>query len=94
MINYQHEAEMLKALANPTRLQIIDAIKDGEICVKSLEELTGMSQSCVSQHLTILRNLGIVQASRDGNQVCYRLTHKLSERILRCIYEEENLEPL
>jgi len=94
MIDYQHEAEILKALANPTRLQIVDAIKDGEICVKSLEELTGVSQSCVSQHLTILRNLGIVQAMRDGNQVCYRLTHKLSERILRCIYEENSIETI
>lgn len=92
MIDYNHQAEILKALAHPIRLQIVDAIKDGEVCVKSLEEMTGASQSCVSQHLTILRNLGIVTALRDGNLVCYRLNHHLSERILQCIYEENTSE--
>ena len=92
MIDYNHQAEILKALAHPIRLQIVDAIKDGEVCVKSLEKMTGASQSCVSQHLTILRNLGSVRPLRDGKLVCYRLNHSLSERILQCLYDETSHE--
>jgi len=87
-IDYSKEAEILKALAHPIRLKIVDAIRDGEVCVKSLEELTGASQSCVSQHLTILRNLGMVETNRDGNLVCYSLNHTLADSIVRCIYED------
>jgi len=89
-MNYHRKAEILKALAHPTRLQILDAVRDGEICVKSLEELTGASQSCVSQHLSILRNAGLVNSSRRGNLVCYSLSHQLTENILHCIHEQSD----
>ncbi len=88
MINYQKEAEILKALANPIRLRIVDTIRKGDICVKSLEEITGASQSCVSQHLSVLRNIGMVNAYREGNLVCYSLNHRLTDKILTCIHEE------
>lgn len=88
MIDYQKEAEVLKALANPTRLRIIDAIRDGKVCVKTLEKLTGASQSCVSQHLAILRKTGMVNTYRDGNLVCYSLNHHLADQILHCIHAQ------
>jgi len=88
MIDYQKEAEVLKALANPIRLRILDVIRDGEVCVKTLEEITGASQSCVSQHLAILRKAGIVKGFRDGNLVCYSLDHQLADEILHCIHEQ------
>lgn len=87
-IDYQKEAEVLKALANPVRLKIVDAIRNGEICVNNLAEIAGVSQSCVSQHLSILRNIGMVNSFREGNLVCYSLNHDLAEKILRCIYDE------
>ncbi len=87
-INYQKEAEILKALAHPTRLKIVDAVKDGKVCVSHLVELTGMSQSCVSQHLSILRNMGVVEPSRNGNLICYALNHELTENILCCIHDQ------
>ena len=87
-IDYQKESEILKALANPIRLKIIDAIREEEVCVSTLEEITGASQSCVSQHLSVLRNLGMVETSRNGNLVCYSLKNRLAERIVSSIYEE------
>jgi len=88
MIDYQKEAEVLKALANPIRLRIIDAIRDGQVCVKTLEQITGASQSCVSQHLAILRKIGMVKAFRDGNLICYSLNHHLADQILHCIHSQ------
>lgn len=93
-IDYKKEADLLKALAHPVRLKIVDAIRDGQVCVKSLEEITGASQSCVSQHLTILRNLGMVETNRDGNLVCYSLNHALADRIVNCIYEEYGIHQI
>ncbi|MCF7803459.1 MAG: metalloregulator ArsR/SmtB family transcription factor [Candidatus Marinimicrobia bacterium] len=87
-IDYQKESEILKALSNPIRLKIIDAIREREVCVSSLEEITGASQSCVSQHLSVLRNLGMVETSRNGNLICYSLNNRLAERIVNSIYEE------
>ncbi len=88
MIDYQRKAELFKALAHPTRLKILDAIREGEVCVRSLEELTGASQSCVSQHLSLLRELELVRCRRQGNQICYTLDHAMTEYILNYIHDE------
>ncbi|MBN2103856.1 winged helix-turn-helix transcriptional regulator [bacterium] len=71
--NYEENARFLKALAHPTRLHIVELIRDKEPCVKVMEEVLGVSQANVSQHLTLLRHLNIVEAKRTGNQVCYRI---------------------
>jgi ArsR family transcriptional regulator len=71
--NYDDNARLLKALAHPTRLHIIELIREKEPCVKVMEEILGISQPNISQHLTLLRHLDIVEAKRDGNQVCYRI---------------------
>ncbi len=64
-------AEFLKALAHPIRLKIISMLIDSKQCVKNLSEILGASQPNISQHLTILRNKGIVGCRRDGSIVCY-----------------------
>ncbi len=64
-------AEFLKALAHPIRLKIISVLIDSRQCVKNLSEILGASQPNISQHLTILRNKGIVGCRRDGSIVCY-----------------------
>lgn len=88
MIDYEKDAELFKALGNPIRLKIIDSIRNGEVCVKTLEKVTGASQSCVSQHLAILRNSGIVKSHRNGHLVCYSLNHQLIDRLLNCVHDE------
>ena len=68
------QAEVLKTLASPRRLEILHKLANGPIEVGRLAEAIGASQPNVSQHLAVLRNAGIVEAERDGREVRYRLT--------------------
>ena len=68
------QAEVLKTLASPRRIEIIHVLARGPIEVGRLAELIGASQPNVSQHLSVLRTAGIVDAERDGREVRYRLT--------------------
>lgn len=84
-IDYDANAQLFKALSHPTRLHIIELIKEQEPCVKVMEEITGLAQPNISQHLSLLRNLGIVKAKRDGNQVCYQISNDRIEKLLKVI---------
>ncbi len=68
------QAEILKTLASPRRLEILHALARGPIEVGRLAEAIGATQPNVSQHLGVLRAAGIVEAERDGREVRYRLT--------------------
>lgn len=82
---YENRAQILKALAHPTRLHILDLIREERPCVKMLEEELGLAQPNISQHLSLLRNIGVVAAEREGNQVCYRINNDTVLRILDAI---------
>ena len=71
--HYKQQARLLKALANETRLKIIDRLSDGECHVGELVGLMDCDQSTVSKHLAILRSVGVVDDDRRGNTVFYRL---------------------
>lgn len=72
-INYGQQAELLKALGHPVRLQIVHGLlKRGCRNVRCIETQTGVSQSGISQHLQKLRAAGAVTAERSGNEVHYR----------------------
>jgi len=66
-------AELFKALADPTRLRVVNALLLAEICVCDLAELLEMSQPAVSHHLKTLRQARLVKTRRDGKTVYYRL---------------------
>lgn len=68
------QAEVLKTLANPRRLEILHRLAEGPCEVGRLAEEIGASQPNISQHLSVLRAAGIVDAERDGREVRYRLT--------------------
>ncbi len=70
---YEARASILKALAHPTRLFLVDELSRGEKCVCELTSLVGADISTVSKHLTVLKNVGIVQDEKRGLQVYYRL---------------------
>ena len=71
-IDYTVKASLLKALSNPVRLQIVHSLlRSGCHNVSCMEQSTGMSQSCISQHLQKLRSAGVVTARRSGNEVYY-----------------------
>jgi len=67
------QAEVLKSLANPRRLEILHELARGPIEVGRLAEAIGATQPNVSQHLGVLGAAGIVEAERDGREVRYRL---------------------
>ena len=67
------QAQVLKTLASPRRLEILHALASGPIEVGRLAEVIGASQPNVSQHLAVLRAAGVVEAERDGREVRYRL---------------------
>ena len=70
---FKQQARVLKALANESRLMIIDRLNRGECSVGELTELIGNDVSTVSKHLSLLRANGIVDDRRQGTTVFYRL---------------------
>lgn len=70
---YELHARLCKALADPKRLLIINALRDGPKAVGELTTELELSQSNVSQHLAVLRERGVVGAAREGNNVYYSL---------------------
>jgi DNA-binding transcriptional ArsR family regulator len=68
-------AERAKALSDPTRLSLAEALREGkELCVCDLSWIAGRSQNLVSHHLGALRSRGLVRSRRDGKMVMYSLT--------------------
>ena len=70
---FQLHAHLCKALAHPTRLLVIDELRDGPCSVNELAERLGLSQSNLSQHLGVLRDQRLVLTRRDGSSVHYSL---------------------
>jgi len=70
---FKQQARVLKAMANESRLMIIDRLGRGECSVGELIKLVGSDQSTVSKHLAVLRSHGIVEDRREGNMVFYKL---------------------
>lgn len=72
---YKIHAEMCKVFSNPTRLEILNLLRDGKMSVTELIEKTRLSQANVSQHLSIMNSKGIVASNRNGKNVYYALAH-------------------
>lgn len=66
-------AERFKALAEPARLRILNALREGEQSVSELMEITGLGQANISKHLQMLHSLGFVERRKEGLFVHYRL---------------------
>ncbi|UWG47074.1 Transcriptional regulator containing HTH domain,ArsR family [Halanaeroarchaeum sp. HSR-CO] len=76
------EQTVFKALANEKRLRIIEALRDGELCVCDLEAVLDVPQSTVASHLARLREAGIVGTRKDGKWTHYRITDTLTLQML------------
>ena len=72
-VQMEARARVMKALAHPTRLFIVDELSRGERCVCDLTEMVGADVSTVSKHLAVLKAAGVVIDDRRGQQVFYRL---------------------
>ena len=72
---YEIHAEMCKVFSNPTRLEILNLLTDKEMSVTELIEKTKLTQSNISQHLSIMKGKGIVESNRKGKNIYYKLTN-------------------
>jgi DNA-binding transcriptional ArsR family regulator len=80
-------SELLKSLANRHRLLILCQLTDGERSVGDLAAFLGLRDSTVSQHLSLLRRDGLVQARRDGQTVWYAIASPSARRVLETLFE-------
>ncbi len=81
---YRAQARLIKAMAHPTRLLLVDTLSRGERCVCELNALVEADVSTVSKHLAVLRNAGIVADEKRGAQVFYSLRIPCVLRFLAC----------
>ena len=76
------KAEIFQALAHPTRIAIVELLRNGELSAGQLIEQLGLEQANASQHLAVLRGKQIVVNRKDGNQVFYSLRDKALIEVL------------
>ena len=78
-------ADILKALAHPSRLIMVDELARGERCVCELQELVGADMSTVSKHLTVLKRAGLVESEKRGLRVFYCLLSPCVMNFFTCV---------
>ncbi|KPL21962.1 MAG: hypothetical protein AMJ75_09000 [Phycisphaerae bacterium SM1_79] len=83
----EHAGEVLKAVAHPVRLQIVELLEAGEMCVGDIVKTLGEKQAVTSQHLNMMRDKGVLSRRRVGVKVYYRLENKNVIKLLHCIYD-------
>ena len=84
-IFFEARAKILKSLAHPTRLFIVDQLSRGEHCVCELTEMVGADMSTVSKHLALLRDAGLVGVEKRRNMVFYSLRTPCVLNFLGCV---------
>ena len=93
---HEREADFLRALAHPIRLQILELVSGGEVCGCEIEPRFDLDQSTISRHLQILRRAGILVARKDGVRVLYRVRNarvlRLYRNLARLITEQAQEE--
>ena len=81
--------EVFKALADPTRLKILECIENGEKCICEIIPYTGKSQPNVSQHLKVMKHAGIIKERKDGTRIMIKVS---DNKIFKIIDQVKNLE--
>ncbi len=85
-MEFENYSELLKALAHPLRLKIACGLmKKDECCVSVMVEKLKVAQPTVSQHLNILKNAGVIEGYRKGNQICYKITNTKVKKIIEAM---------
>ena len=89
-MNYEQakaRADILKALAHPMRVLLLDALSRGDRCVNELNELADVDQSTISRHLAQLKQAGIVSERKEGSKVIHHLACPCMLRAFECSVE-------
>jgi DNA-binding transcriptional ArsR family regulator len=94
---YERRSKVIKALAHPSRLYIVDRLAEHEHSVGELTALVGSEMSTVSKHLSVLKNAGVVQDEKRGASIYYSLRipcilnfFKCADAVLEAIKEEQD----
>lgn len=82
-----HACDLLKAMANEWRLMVLCQLSEGEKTVSELQELLGLSQSALSQHLAVLRREKIVNARKQAQSVTYSLNGPEAIRVMETLHD-------
>jgi len=85
-------ADILKALAQPTRLKIIDFLRDGERCVCEIFPAIGEEQSNTSRHLSLMLSAGVLSRRKDGLKIYYAIKHQEILQVIDIVASVVKLE--
>lgn len=85
MQHYEARATIAKALGHPSRLVILEALAEKDMCVTELTELVSADQSTVSKHLSVLKQSGIVDVRKEGVKTYYRMKIHCLEGFWKCV---------
>ncbi|MBS3815880.1 MAG: winged helix-turn-helix transcriptional regulator [Hadesarchaea archaeon] len=89
---YEKHSNLCKMLSNPLRLKILHLLREGENSVGQITSQLDARQPTVSQHLSMLRKLGLVSSRRDGKKVYYKIKHpkimKACDLIQEVVFEQ------
>ncbi len=78
-------AAVLKALAHPSRLFILEKLSEGSLCVNDLTKMIGADISTVSRHLSLMKNAGLIADEKRGKQVFYSVRMRCALNFLSCV---------
>jgi len=85
-IKCEEMAEIFKALSHPIRLKIVYGLIQKKECnVTKMVQHLNMPQPNVSQHINILKNADIIEGYRKGNEICYRVTNEIVEKMIQAL---------
>ncbi len=82
---FEQFARVAKAMASPNRLELLEAMAQGELSVEALSKASGMSVANTSHHLQVLRDAGLAASRKEGLQVFYRLSDDQITVLLACL---------
>jgi ArsR family transcriptional regulator len=77
-----YKANIFRALSHPTRIAILELLRDRELSARAIQKKLGLEQANLSQHLAILRSHQIVVNRKDGNQVFYSIRNPVLVQVL------------
>ncbi len=83
---YSPQADLLRAISHPTRLAVLEILRDGEQCVCHMEAILGLRQASISQQLMVLREAGVVEFRRDGLNMFYHVVKPGVFDVLDAVY--------
>ncbi|MDD3959478.1 MAG: winged helix-turn-helix transcriptional regulator [Clostridiaceae bacterium] len=84
----ERRAAVIKVLSHPDRLYILRGLYLSKCRVGDIQEKMGLTQSGLSQHLSKMRDVGIIQGERSGKEICYKVVDSFAVDIIRTVFGE------